>query len=209
MPAGTGEDRQSDGAPLTHGLISARGWFLASRRTVGLTHAAPVPRAGPMAPNREAQVNRRSRVIRGRVPRRLAPMRVRGPCWPTRASSGNQISPGRPAPAGSRRGPARRSVFKSLLRRKVALRVQGTHRHAESQLLQPLADAALGPSNMEFGGAAVTQVGPAPAPPPSILRAGPSSPHFAPSHRGASVRRDRRPGRRRSASPSAHRRGSA
>jgi hypothetical protein len=42
--------------------------------------------------------------------------------------------------------------------------VQGTHRRAaEIQLLQQLADAALIQMNMEFGGDAVTPVGPAPA----------------------------------------------
>jgi hypothetical protein len=71
---------------LTHWLISARCLFMASMLTVGMTRAAPVPRAGQMAPNRYAQVNRRSRLIRGRVPR-LAQMRVSVPCWPTRASS--------------------------------------------------------------------------------------------------------------------------
>lgn len=37
---------------LTHWLISARCWFMASMLTVGMTNAAPVPRAGQMAPNR-------------------------------------------------------------------------------------------------------------------------------------------------------------
>jgi hypothetical protein len=37
---------------LTHVLISARCWFMASMLTVGMTRAAPVPRAGQMAPNR-------------------------------------------------------------------------------------------------------------------------------------------------------------
>jgi len=37
---------------LTHLLISARCWFMASILTTGMTRAAPVPRAGQMAPNR-------------------------------------------------------------------------------------------------------------------------------------------------------------
>ena len=36
---------------LTHLLISARCWFMASILTTGMTRAAPVPRAGQMAPN--------------------------------------------------------------------------------------------------------------------------------------------------------------
>jgi hypothetical protein len=37
---------------LTHWLISARCLFMASMLTVGMTRAAPVPRAAQMAPNR-------------------------------------------------------------------------------------------------------------------------------------------------------------
>src|SRR3984893_17309988 len=37
---------------LTHLLISARCLFMASMLTVGMTNAAPVPRAGQMAPKR-------------------------------------------------------------------------------------------------------------------------------------------------------------
>ena len=37
---------------LTHLLISARCWFMASILTTGMTRAAPMPRAGQMAPNR-------------------------------------------------------------------------------------------------------------------------------------------------------------
>jgi hypothetical protein len=37
---------------LTHLLISARCWVMASILTTGMTRAAPVPRAGQMAPNR-------------------------------------------------------------------------------------------------------------------------------------------------------------
>ena len=37
---------------LTQWLISTRCWFMAAMLTVGMTNAAPVPRAGQMAPNR-------------------------------------------------------------------------------------------------------------------------------------------------------------
>ena len=37
---------------LTHLLISVRCLFMASMLTVGMTNAAPVPRAGQMAPKR-------------------------------------------------------------------------------------------------------------------------------------------------------------
>ncbi len=37
---------------LAHLLISTRCLFMASILTVGMTNAAPVPRAGQMAPNR-------------------------------------------------------------------------------------------------------------------------------------------------------------
>ena len=77
--------RRAMALTLTHWLISARCSFMASMLTVGMTRAAPVPRAGQMAPKRYAQVNRRSRLIRGRVPR-LAQMRVSVPCWPTASS---------------------------------------------------------------------------------------------------------------------------
>ena len=131
---------------LTHLLISVRCLFMASMLTVGMTNAAPVPPAGQMA-------------------QRLAQMRVSVPCWPTRAHPQPRFQPaGRQAAAGSRRVPARRSFFKSLLRLKVGLRVHRTHRDAaEIQLLQKLADAALMQMNIEFGGDAVTQVGTAPA----------------------------------------------
>ena len=56
----------------------------------------PTPRAGQTAPNRYAQLKRRSRSARGRLPR-LAQIRVSVPCWPTLASSWNQISIGLPA----------------------------------------------------------------------------------------------------------------
>ena len=148
---------------LTHCLISARCLFMASMLTVGMTRAAPVPRAGQMAPNRKAQVNRRSRLIRGRVPR-LAQMRVSVPCWPTRASSETRFRPaGRQLPWIAVRASSAK-FFKSLLGLKVALRMHGTPRHAaEIQLLQQLADAALMQVNMEFGGDAVPQVSTAPA----------------------------------------------
>ena len=81
---------------LTVALISIRWWFMASTPTYGITTAAPAPRAGQMAPNRWAQVKRRSRRMRGRDPR-AAHRRVSVPCWPTRASSWNHTSTGRPA----------------------------------------------------------------------------------------------------------------
>ena len=82
--------------PLTHLLISIRCLFMASMLTVGNAKAAPTPRAGQTAPKRYAQVKRRSRGARGRLPS-LAQMRVSVPCWPTLASSWNQISTGLPA----------------------------------------------------------------------------------------------------------------
>ena len=44
--------RRAMALTLTHWLISARCLFMASMLTVGMTRAAPVPRAGQMAPNR-------------------------------------------------------------------------------------------------------------------------------------------------------------
>ena len=46
---------------LTDWLISAKCLFMASMPTSGMTTATPVPRAGQMAPNKYAHVNRRSR----------------------------------------------------------------------------------------------------------------------------------------------------
>ena len=71
------------------------------------------------------------------------------------------------------------------------MRVQGTHRHAaEIQLLQQLADAALMPVNIEFGGDAVTPVSTAPAPTPSVLRSGPLSTHAATLYLSIANRRE-------------------
>jgi len=60
---------------LTHLLISARCWFMASILTTGMTRAAPVPRAGQMGAEQIGPSEPRSRRMRGRVPR-LAQMRV-------------------------------------------------------------------------------------------------------------------------------------
>ena len=159
---------------LTHWLISARCLFMASMLTVGMTRAAPVPRAGQMAPNRYAQVNRRSRLIRGRVPR-LAQMRVSVPCWPPGLHPKTRLQPaGRQAAAGSRRMPARQSFFKSLLRLEVALRMKRAPRDAaEIKRVQQLADTALMHADAKVRGDAVTQIGTAPARHPVVLRSGP------------------------------------
>ena len=77
-------------------LIAARCIDIVSVLAVGATMAAVAARRGQTAPNRYAQLKRRSRGARGRLPR-LAQMRVSVPCWPTLASSWNQISTGLPS----------------------------------------------------------------------------------------------------------------
>ena len=60
--------------------------------------------------------------------------------------------------------PVRRSFFKSLLSRKVALWVQRTHRNAaEVQLVEELADAAFMQRNRKFVCDAISQIATAPA----------------------------------------------
>ena len=71
----------------TPALISA-GWaVMAAVSAKGITGPAPTPRAGQIAPNRSAEVVRRSRGAAGREPR-SAQTRVSVPGWPTRAFAG-------------------------------------------------------------------------------------------------------------------------
>jgi hypothetical protein len=71
---------------------------------------------------------------------------------------------GRQAAAGSRRLPARRSFFKSLLCLEAASRVKRAPRNAaEIKRVQQLAGAMRMRMNIEFGGDAVTRIGTAPA----------------------------------------------
>jgi len=52
VPAGTVEDQQSDGAEADGLANFSQMLVRASMLTLGMTNAAPVPRAGQMAPNR-------------------------------------------------------------------------------------------------------------------------------------------------------------
>jgi len=83
-------------------------------------------------------------VIRGRVPR-FAQIRLIVPCWPTLASSWNQISIGHPARSGGIAARASSAkFFKSLLRLRIALRVLRTPGDAsEIKIFQEFADTPL------------------------------------------------------------------
>ena len=105
----------------------------------------------------------------------MAHSRVSRPCWPTRASSWNQISSGLPAAcSGSAAVTNSGKFFKGLLGRRIAVGVLGTcGKTAEVELAQQLADRALVQRHAEALGDALAQVRASPAHHPIPLRVRP------------------------------------